>query len=74
MKKVQFRIRRSPLDVRSNFQWHYTYNEVYKKKTEASDFLNLLADNFSADGHNIERHEDYFIDHTTQCKTEILVF
>ena len=74
MKNTLFRIRRSPLDLTNNFQWYYTYNEVYKKRAEASNFLNLLADNFGADGHNIERHEDYFIDHTTQCKTEILVF
>lgn len=69
-QKKNFWVRRSPLDTTSDFQWWFTYATFFTKG-EAITFLELLAENFS--DHNIEMHEDYFIDHTTQTKTEILV-
>ena len=69
--KCRYKVKRSPLDVTANFQWWYTYNNEYTTLDEAKEFLNMLADNCISQ-HNIERYDDYFIDHTTDTKYEIL--
>ena len=69
-QKTRYKIRRSSLDITADFRWNYTYDNEYKKIEEAKNYLKTLADAFSQ--HNIEMHEDYFLDHTLQTKTEIL--
>lgn len=70
-KKVKYKIRRTPLDITADFQWSYTYNNEYKTLEEAKAFLRILADECLLQ-HNVERHDIYFIDNTTQTKYEIL--
>lgn len=72
--KILYIVKRVGISASQDFGWWFTYNNEWKKKEEAQQFVIDLSKNFT--NHKITTHfEDndfYFVDETTQTKTIVV--